>query len=419
VRDTTSGSSASRPLGPPEDDSRESAAPARGTARPARRLASYWARYWYLLVLGCWTLAWFVHFAKNGGMAWHFFAQGSALLFGGTPHPGAPPGGLDLYANDPQLQIGPLAFAIAQVLRQAGPHQGVFAAEAVLTLAGLYLVHAVGRIALTVRPDLAQRPVALRLTLLAGGAVFMVGWEGLATTFAHLDDAAALVLAVLAIRAALAGRPVLTGLCVGLATGAKPWALVFLPIVFLLPVRAWGRAAASMLASVAVAWLPFVIADHHTLAALHYTIRNVPASALRALGVSDPRTPSWDRPAQVLIGWLLAAAAVWRGRWPAVILLGVGARIALDPADWGYYTAGVLLGALLWDALGTRRPLPVWTVTSFVALTAFHALTNNSALLGQIRLGLVIAFTLVILLGPAWAAPRPSGAAPVPAPDTR
>jgi hypothetical protein len=360
-------------------------------------------------------------------MAWHFFASGSALLFGGAPNPGAPPGGLHLYANYPQLQIGPLAFVMAQGLRSLGPHQGVFAAEAVLTLAGLYLVHAVARIALVVRPDLAGRPVAFRLTLLTGGAVFLVGWAGLATTFAHLDDALALLLAVFAVRAALAGRPVLTGLCIGLATDSKPWALVFLPILFMLPVRAWARAAASMLAAIAVAWLPFAVADHHTVAAMHYTIRNLPASALRALGVSDPRTPSWDRPAQVLIGWVLAAAAVWRGRWPAVILLGVGARIALDPADWGYYTAGVLLGALLWDVLGTRRPLPVWTVTSFVALTAVHAVTNDSALLGQIRLGLVIALTLVILLTPARGAARPSAAAPtptpapapVPAPDSR
>jgi hypothetical protein len=416
VRDTTSGSSACRALGPPEDDSHESASPGGGNSRPGTRLAGYWRRYWYLLVLGCWTLAWSVHFSRHGGMAWHFFASGSALLFAGAPSPGAPPGGLHLYANYPQLQIGPLAFVIAEGLRQLGPHQGVFAAEAVLTLAGLYLVHTVMRIALVARPDLAGQPVALRLTLLAGGAVFLVGWAELATTFAHLDDAVALVLAVLAVRAALSGRPVLTGLCIGLATDSKPWALVFLPILFMLPVRAWGRAAASMLAAIAVAWLPFAVADHHTVAAMHYTIRNLPASALRALGVSDPRTPSWDRPAQVLIGWMLAAAAVWRGRWPAVILLGVGARIALDPADWGYYTAGVLLGALLWDVLGTRRPLPVWTVTSFVALTAVHAVTNDSALLGQIRLGLVIALTLVILLTPARGAAKPSAAAPAPAP---
>jgi hypothetical protein len=197
----------------------------------------------------------------------------------------------------------------------------------------------------------------------------------------------------------------LTGLCVGLATDSKPWALVFLPILLMLPVRAWARAAACMLAAIAAAWLPFVIADHNTVAAMHYTIRNLPGSALRALGVNDPRTPSWDRPAQLLIGWVLAAAAVWRGRWPAVILLGVGARIALDPADHGYYTAGVLLGALLWDALGTRRPVPLWTVASFAVLTAVHALTKDSALLGWLRLGLVIAFTVAILLAPARALP--------------
>jgi hypothetical protein len=363
------------------------------------------------VVLGCWTLAWFVHFSRGGGMAWHFFTTGSALLFDGAPSPRALPGGLHLYANYPQLQIGPVAFVITQGLRHLGPHQGVFVTEVVLTVAGLYLVHALMQIALIVRPVLGQRPVALRLTFLAGGAVFLVGWVELAVTFAHLDDAVALVLTVLAVRAAIAGRPVLTGLCVGLATDSKPWALVFLPLLLMLPVRAWGRAAASMLAALAVAWLPFAIADHNTVAAMHYTIRNMPGSALRALGVKDPRTPSWDRPAQLLIGWVLAAAAVWRGRWPAVILLGVGARIALDPADHGYYTAGVLLGALLWDVLRPRRPVPLWTVTSFIALTAVHALTKDSALLGQLRLGLVIAFTVAILLAPAHTAAEPSSAA--------
>lgn len=410
VRDTTSGSSARRPLGLSEDGNHEPE-PAGGSPRPGARLAASWGRYWYLVVLGCWTLAWFVHFARNGGMAWHFFTTGSTLLFDGAPNPRALPGGLHLYANYPQLQIGPVAFVITQGLRHLGPHQGVFATEAVLTAAGLYLIHALKRIALTVRPDLGQRPVALHVTFLAGGAVFLVSWTELTVTFAHLDDAVALILAVLAVRAATAGRPLLTGLCIGLATGSKPWALVFLPLLLMLPVRAWGRAAASMLAAIAVAGLPFAIADHNTVTALHYTIRNMPGSALRALGVSDPRTPSWDRPAQLLIGWVLAAAAVWRGRWPAVILLGVGARIALDPADWGYYTAGILLGALLWDVLGTRRPVPLWTVMSFAALTAVHAMTNDSALLGQLRLGLVIAFTAAILLAPAHAAPEPSSAA--------
>ncbi|MCL2582671.1 MAG: hypothetical protein FWE35_09470, partial [Streptosporangiales bacterium] len=178
--------------------------------------------------------------------------------------------------------------------------------------------------------------------------------------------------------------------------------LVFLPLVLTLAVRSWARASASALAVVAAAWLPFVIADPHTVAAMHYTIRNLPGSALRALGVRASRTPWWDRSAQLLAGWALAAASVARGRWPAIILLGVGARIALDPADHGYYTAGVLLGAFLWDMTGTRVPVPRWTVISFTALTAVHAVSADSPLLGLLRLGLVVAFTAVILLGPPW-----------------
>lgn len=366
----------------------------------------YWQSYWHMLVLGCWAVACFAYFAPHGGGAWHFFSSGSSQLFGG-------PAGLHLYADFPELQIGPAAFVLAQVIRQFSPHQGVFAAEVTTMAMGLYVLFELTRIAFIARSDLSpqdlsppdpgtnRRRIALRGTLLTGGAVFLAGWAELSTTFTHLDDALALVLSVLAVRAALAERPLLVGLCVGLAADSKPWALAFLPVMFMLPARSWVRAAASALVTVAAMWLPFALADQRTVAATtHYTIRNVPGSALRAMGVRTPRTPGWDRSAQLLAGWALAAAAVLRGRWPAVILLGVGARIALDPADWGYYTAGVLLGALLWDLAGTAVPVPAWTVTSFATLTAVHAVTSDSALLGLLRLGLVVAFTSAILLGP-------------------
>jgi hypothetical protein len=364
-----------------------------------------------VIALGGWALACFAFFARHGGKAWHFFTSGSALLFGGAGA-GAPPGGLHLYANYPQLQIGPAAFVVAQGVRQLGPHQGVLAAEAVLMAVGLCLLHQLTRIAVLIRPGLAEWPAALGVTVLVGGAAFLASWAELAATFVHLDDAVALLLAVLAVRCALAQRPILAGVCVGLAADFKPWALVFLPLAFTPPVRAWGRAAASLGAVIAAAWLPFAIADHRTVAALHYTIRNMPGSALRALGVLDPRTPSWDRPAQLLIGCALGVIALRRGRWPAVILLGVGARIALDPADHGYYTAGVLAGALLWDLAGPRRPIPLWTLTSFAALTLVHAVTTDGALLGLLRLGLVLAFTTAILLGPPWRSRAPSATHP-------
>jgi hypothetical protein len=50
--------------------------------------------------------------------------------------------------------------------------------------------------------------------------------------------------------------------------------------------------------------------------------------------------------------------------------------------------------------MGMSRPIPLWTVASFAALTAVHAVTNDSAVFGLLRLSLVIAFSGAILLGP-------------------
>ena len=180
------------------------------------------------------------------------------------------------------------------------------------------------------------------------------------------------------------------------------------------------------MAVIAAAWLPFYVADPGTMTAAHYTIRNLPTSALRALGVTAAWTPSWDRPAQVALGWALGAAAVWRRRWPAVILLGVGARIALDPGVHGYYTAGVMVGALIWDAIGARRPWPVWSLLCILALSGIPVVTRDPQVLGDARLAIVVAFTAALLLGPSrwvWQAgpgPRqPSGSARSPRPPWR
>jgi len=388
------------------------------TARPAAGLAARVADHWHLLVLGGWTLIWFVIIAPHGGISWGFFTTGSRLLFG--PGSGALPhaSGLDLYASQPQLQIGPLAFGAAQILRHIGPDQGLVATQIAMTAVGLILVHAISVIATDIRPDLTARPDRLRWAVLVGGAVFLIAWVELSVAYTHLDDGLALAFAVLTVRGVTSGRPVLAGLCFALATDAKPWALVFLPILLVLPGRARWTAGACALATICAAWLPFVIADPGTLAATHFTIRNMPSSALRALGVTDPRTPSWDRPAQLAVGWVVGLIAVLRRRWPAVILLGVGARVALDPGVHGYYTAGVVVGALLWDLVGTRRPYPAWSLASFAALDLAPLLTRDATLLGQLRLVLVVAFTAALLLGPdRWYPPAADARPRKPPPD--
>lgn len=350
-------------------------------------------------ILGAWTFAWFLIFNVHGGYSWHYFVQGSTLLFDGAD-PGSAAGGLHVYSNYPQLQIGPFTFAVAQILRQVGPSGGRLFAELVMTVLGLVVLHVVERIALTVRPALAA-DARLERTLLFGGGAFMIGWVDLAAAYGHLDDVLALLCVTLSVWALISDLPAIAGICLGLSVDAKPWALVFLPLILAVPSRVRRHAALWTAATVLVAWLPFVIADPHTLTVTQFTITNEPSSALRALGVTSPSTPSWDRVAQIALGCALGALAVYRRRWPAVILLGVGARIALDPGVYGYYTAGVLLGALLWDLLGLRRTAPIWTIASGAALAVAPVLISDAGLLGHLRLWLVLGFTLALLLAPS------------------
>ncbi len=373
-------------------------------------------------------------YPEGGGIAWRpFLSDGARLLFSGPfGGPGGIhqlPGGLHLYANYPFLQIGPLAFAVAEPIRYLGPHSGLVAAQLILSAMGLAALFVLRRIMLIVRPELAGDPDA-DLTFLFGGGVFVIAWQELAVAYAHLDDGLVLLLAVLAVWAAVSGRPVLTGLALGLSADAKPWALAFLPVLALAaglaawrapdlagrPVRANLRAsltaALAAVVVIAAAWLPFFLADPGTTTAFHYKIANQADSALRVLGIAIAQTPSWDRPVQVGLGCLLGAAAIWRGRWPAVLLLSVGARIALDPATHSYYTAGVLAGALLWDLVGSRRPLPAWTLLSYLALAVVPLASHDPAVRGAFRLAVIATFTIVIVAGPdlwCWQPERTAG----------
>jgi hypothetical protein len=362
--------------------------------------------------LACWAILWFVLLARRGGIDWKFFSTGTSLLFGGHPAviPGItagagtagpagrlgprPPGGLHIFANYPALQMGPLSY-----LGTAALGANVVAAELFLEAAGLLIVYLIDRIAEITRPG-HDRTV----TLLAGGAVFLVAWTELAAAFAHLDDGLALLLAVLGGYAAVRGHPVASGIAVGLAAVAKPWALVFLPVVLINPKAI--RAAAAALLTVGAAYAPFFIADPATMNATRFLIRNEPDSALRALGVRENYTPRWDRAAQALLGCVLGTLAFVRGRWPAILLLAGGARIALDPAAHSYYTPDVVTGALLLDVVGTAR-IPVYTIVSFAALNLAPLVVRDPAAQGAIRLALVAGCTVAVLVTSNYATGSP------------
>jgi hypothetical protein len=200
------------------------------------------------------------------------------------------------------------------------------------------------------------------------------------------------------------GHPVASGIAVGLAAAAKPWALVFLPVVLINPKAI--RAAAAALLTIGAAYAPFFIADPATMNATRFLIRNEPDSALRALGVRENYTPRWDRAAQALLGCGLGTLAFVRGRWPAILLLAGGARIALDPAAHSYYTPDVVTGALLLDMVSDRR-IPVYTIVSFAALNLAPLVVQDPAAQGAIRLALVGGCTVAALVTSNYATGSP------------
>ena len=379
-------------------------APSRTGARlTVRARAALWVRAgWPWLVLWPWALAWVAFQAGMAGQSWHFFAQGGRLLFGDAP--GA---GLQLYATHPDLQIGPLALAVSGMLRAIGPGNGESTAIAAMSLTGPLVLAAVWRL---VPPAERQR----RSRLLFAGLLFLPVWTELTTHFAHLDDLMALGFSVAALHAVARRHPVWAGLALAAAADSKPWAAAFMVLLLALPRRQWLTALAAFTGGIAVVWLPFMLADPRTVSAVtRFTIPNDRSSALRVLGVMDPRTPWWDRSAQLLLGLAAGAVAVRRGRWPAVLLVGVAARILLDPGVYAYYTAGALLGTIVVDLVVTRWRVPWATATAALLLYAArftHALIPFSLQqLGELRLVFAIGVPVMVLGIPGWWVARRPG----------
>lgn len=333
-------------------------------------------RRWALLAV--WAAAWCALVSPHGGYSWFYFAHGSVLLFGGHPPGLTAPGGVHLYGNYPQYQIGPLTFLVAALVQPFG------------VLAAQLLMIGLGLVVLACAERLTAVPHSLRggTRMLLAEVLFVPVWAELAVHYAHLDDALVLTLSVLAVTAVASGRCRWVGPLLGAAIAAKPWAAAFLPLLWALPSQGRRDAMLWAVALPVLAWLPFVLGDPGTvLATSRFTITNAADSALRALGVTAPRTPSWCRPAQLLLGLGVGAAAVQRGRWPAVLLAGVAARLLLDPGTYDYYTASAMVAALLADLMLRRGSWPTSSIVAFTRLYAVHALSPVSSLQGQIRLG--------------------------------
>lgn len=104
----------------------------------------------------------------GGGGSWHYFAQGSRLLFGDDRGEG-----LRLYATHPELQIGPIAFLVATPLRLLGAMPGRLLALITMSLTGPLVLYALWHLV----PARTRQPSRLLTT----GLLFLPVWAELVT----------------------------------------------------------------------------------------------------------------------------------------------------------------------------------------------------------------------------------------------
>jgi hypothetical protein len=314
---------------------------------PARRRTVALPVWLAWLATGLVTAAVAAWMWPTSALSWHFFRDGAASLAGDS--------GLRLYADHPELQVGPVAFGVAWLLTPLGATGSRVAAQ--LLMAG------VGPLCIALLVPVL--PASLRGRRVWWAALAVVpGWVVLSVRWSHLDDVLAMLFTIVALRFVLRGRPVWAGAMVALAASSKPWAIDFAPMLLALDRRAWRAALLSLAGGLVVLWGPFVVAAPATLSALKPNVLLAPGSGLYALGVRGDLVPAWDRTVAFLAATGTALVAQLRGRWAGVLVVAVAVRIALDPQDNAYYVGSIALAAAVYDLFGTRWRGPWLTLVS-------------------------------------------------------
>lgn len=295
----------------------------------------------------------------SGDNDWEYFVWGSDVLFGGTEslaHNGRvfeadEPGGLNLYASYPFLQIGPPALLLASLLKLLGPGDGIYTAQAVCQALGVLAVVALDRCY-----DDGSR--AHRLKVVLGGALLMVVWGSL-THFTHLDDAMTLSALLGAVWMLSRRRSVSAGLLLGLAAAAKPWGVVGIGLVLALEKRPDRLRAAGTAALVClVFWGPFLLTDLSTARLGDVQVRVFTSSVPALLGLESVASGEAIRITQLLGGAVVVAALSLAGRPHLALAAAFALRLLLEPAAYAYYATALVAGALVLDIGNKEARLP-------------------------------------------------------------
>lgn len=313
---------------------------------------------------------------------WQFFTWGGDLLFGehhtfvraSYTVEASLPGGLDLYAHYPFLQIGPPSL-LAGKLIEWGPRNGLLVSGFVVQGLSLLFLLLLERAF-----PVADRTV--RLGRFAAAACVTLVWS-MITHYRHLDDAITLTALAAAALALKRDRPVVVGLWLGLAAAAKPWGIPLVVLALALPNVRRLTALAVTAATAAAFWGPFVIADRGTLNVGRVQLYSSPESPLSALGVVGIADGGGVRLAQFGIGLILAALLVARGSWYLAPVVAFAFRLGAETAAYPYYAGGAVAAACLADVV-TRRRLPAFTLTATAGWAA--AALASGRLAGGIRL---------------------------------
>ncbi len=349
------------------------------------------------LVLAAGAAALFVpRYLATGGNhpagEWLFFKAGAFGLTHETAAFTTP--ALHLYEANPQLQIGPPPLLVVAVLQHyLTPAGATLAAAVLMAAAGIGLVRVLEQIGV----ELGADPGRVRQVGLAAGLVLVGLWTESAAVWRHLDDVMALsaiTLAVLVTLRVRAGRgrlpwwvaPVL----LGLAAAAKPWAVVFAPLLVGLPRPLRARAVLTLIAAAAVWWAPFVLAAPGTLGALGgLHLVPDPGSVPYLVGLHAD-VSQWLRPVQFGLGLALGLTVALRRSWLAVPFVALALRVGSDPYTWSYYGLGPLLVAAALDLSrrpARRDPLPYATLVTaavFYLLPAYAYAPASAAATGRL-----------------------------------
>lgn len=347
---------------------------------------------------------------KAAGMSWHYLVTGVHVLL--SPHAAS------LYARHPELQMGPLTFILGALFVVVLPGLlGKVAGMLFMLAVGVVITQQVGTLM-----HLPDRRAERRWFI--ASALGLIAWSEVAVHWGHLDDAMALLAAVVGVRLARNGTWVWAALAFAVAVDFKPWILPAVGLLMAAPRRQALLGVVVFGAVIAAAWAPFVLLDPSTVGASGFRIAVSPASTLHLLHLASGGTPPWCRAAQLAGGLVLAAIAAKRGRWAAVLMIVIALRLLLDPGTKNYYDSGLLVATGVFDvAAVTALPWATLAAALFVYLPSYAlvGLPEERAVLRTVLLFglLVVGFLRTTpssmsptgsrphaIAIPAWARPR-------------